>query len=125
MIGSFHVPTSWFDSVNALTCIVLGPVFALLWARMAIRPQGDISMFKKTAIGMILVGVAFVVMVLADIVRGDGQCSLLWIVLVSLLMSIGEMVFSPLGNSFITMLLRPKSWARFSGSGQLPYFSRR
>jgi len=122
MIGSFHVPTSWFDSVNALTCIVLGPVFALLWARMAIRPQGDISMFKKTAIGMILVGVAFVVMVLADIVRGDGQCSLLWIVLVSLLMSIGEMVFSPLGNSFITMLAPAKVMGALLGFWPIAVF---
>ena len=32
----------------------------------------------------------------------------MWIVLVSLLMSIGEMVFSPLGNSFITMLAPAK-----------------
>lgn len=122
MIGSFHVPTSWFDSVNALTCIVLGPVFALLWARMAIRPQGDISMFKKTAIGMILVGVAFVVMVCADIVRGDGQCSLLWIVLVSLLMSIGEMVFSPLGNSFITMLAPAKVMGALLGFWPIAVF---
>ncbi len=121
MIGFFHVPTSWFDSVNALTCIVLGPVFALLWARW-LSARKETSACSKTAIGMILVGVAFVVMVCADIVRGDGQCSLLWIVLVSLLMSIGEMVFSPLRNSFITIWLRPKSWARFSGSGQLPYF---
>lgn len=103
MIGSFKVPTSYFDSMNALTCIILGPILATVWTRLAKRPQGDLSMFKKTALGMILVGISFVVMVLADYVRGTGQASLLWIVAVSLLMSFGEMVFSPLGNSFITM----------------------
>ena len=41
--------TSYFDSLNALTCIVLGPVFAIVWAKMAARPKGDMSMFKKTA----------------------------------------------------------------------------
>lgn len=103
VIGNFKIPTSYFDSLNALTCIVLGPVLAAVWAKLARRPKGDLSMFKKTALGMILVGCSFVAMVVADMVRGEGQASILWIVLVALLMSVGEMVFSPLGNSFITM----------------------
>lgn len=108
-IGSFQVPTSWFDSMNALVCIALGPVLAAVWARMAKRPQGDISMFKKTALGIILVGVSYIVMVVADkIAIANGQCSFLWLALVSLLMSLGEMIFSPLGNSFISKLAPAK-----------------
>lgn len=108
MVGSFKVPTSYFDSVNALTCIILGPVLGKLWTKLAARPQGDMSMFKKTALGMILVGFSYVAMVLADVIRGDGQSSILWLVLVSLLMSVGEMVFSPLGNSFISKMAPSK-----------------
>lgn len=108
-IGSFQVPTSWFDSMNALVCIALGPVLAAVWARMAKRPQGDISMFKKTALGIILVGISYIVMVVADkIAMANGQCSFLWLALVSLLMSLGEMIFSPLGNSFISKLAPAK-----------------
>lgn len=108
-IGSFQIPTSWFDSMNALVCIALGPVLAAVWARMAKRPQGDISMFKKTALGIILVGVSYIVMVVADkIAMANGQCSFLWLALVSLLMSLGEMIFSPLGNSFISKLAPAK-----------------
>lgn len=107
-IGSLKIPTSWFDSTNALTCIILGPVLAVVWTKMAKRPKGDMSMFKKTALGMILVGLSFVAMVAADLIRGDGQASVLWIFLVALLMSIGEMVFSPLGNSFITSIAPAK-----------------
>lgn len=107
LVGSFKVPTSYFDSMNALTCIVLGPVLGRLWTKMAARPKGDMSMFKKTSLGMILVGVSYVAMVLADII-GKGQTSILWLVLVSLLMSVGEMIFSPLGNSFIAKLAPAK-----------------
>ncbi|MBA4699999.1 MAG: peptide MFS transporter [Ruminococcus sp.] len=107
-IGSWQVPTSYFDSLNAITCIILGPVLAGVWARLARRPKGDLSMFKKTSLGMILVGCSFVAMVLADIIRGEGQASLLWIIVIALLMSVGEMVFSPLGNSFITMFAPAK-----------------
>ncbi|MEG0050643.1 MAG: peptide MFS transporter [Terrisporobacter sp.] len=102
MIGNFQVPSSWFDSLNAFMCIALGPVLAAYWSKRANSAKGDLSMFKKTALGMILLGAAFGVMALAEVVRGDGQASLLWIVAVGVLMSLGEMVFSPLGNSFIS-----------------------
>lgn len=108
-IGSFQIPTSWFDSVNALVCIILGPVLAMLWAKLAKRPKGDMSMFKKTALGIILVGISYIVMVVADkIAAVNGQCSVFWLALVCLLMSVGEMVFSPLGNSFISKLAPAK-----------------
>ncbi|MGL6199932.1 MAG: peptide MFS transporter [Lachnospiraceae bacterium] len=107
VIGNFTVPTSYFDSMNALTCIILGPVLGKLWTKLASSPKGDIGMFKKTALGMILVGVSYVVMVIADMV-GNGSTSLMWLVMVSLLMSVGEMIFSPLGSSFITKLAPSK-----------------
>lgn len=102
IIGNFAVPSSWFDSLNALCCIVLGPILASVWAKKANSAKGDMSMFKKTALGMLLLGAAFGVMALADVIRGDGQANLMWIVMVGVLMSLGEMVFSPLGNSFIS-----------------------
>lgn len=102
VIGNFTVPSAWFDSLNALCCIALGPVLAAYWTKRANSPKGDLSMFKKTALGMILLGAAFVVMALAEVVRGDRQANLMWIVMVGVLMSVGEMVFSPLGNSFIS-----------------------
>lgn len=102
VIGNFAVPSAWFDSMNALLCILLGPVVASIWAKLAKSKRGDLSMFKKTALGMILLGAAFGVMALAEVLRGDGQANLMWIVMVSILMSVGEMVFSPLGNSFIS-----------------------
>lgn len=111
MIGSFQVPTSWFDSLNALTCIILGPVLALVWAKLAQRPQGDMSMYKKTGLGMILLGLAYLVMVAADFAADTsktGQASLLFMMMVCILMSVGEMVFSPLGNSFISKLAPAK-----------------
>lgn len=102
-IGSFTMPTAWFDSMNALTCVVLGPVLAVVWAKMARRPKGDMSMFKKTALGIILLGLGIVAMVCAALMSGEGEKSVgIWIIIVvALFMSVGEMIFSPLGNSFI------------------------
>jgi len=101
-IGNFQVPTSWFDSLNAICCISLGPILGVLWARKAKSSKGDLSMFKKTALGMILLGLSYVVFALADVVRGENLASLWWIIVFGILLSLGEMVFSPLGNSFIS-----------------------
>ena len=58
---------------------------------------------------IILVGISYIVMVVADkIAAVNGQCSVFWLALVCLLMSVGEMVFSPLGNSFISKLAPAK-----------------
>jgi dipeptide/tripeptide permease len=121
-LGSFTIPTAWFDSLNALCCIVLGPILAGVWNKLAQRPQGDMNMFKKTALGMILLGLCVAAMVIADIIRGDGTCSILWIVLVGVLMSLGEMVFSPLGNSFINKLSPKRLLGTLLGVWPLPIF---
>ncbi len=105
VVAGWTVPTSYFDSLNAVACISLGPILAKVWSKLEKRPQGDLSMFKKTALGIMLLALTFVVLVIADMIAGDsGQVSLLWIALAGILMSLGEMVFSPLGNSFIVKL---------------------
>ncbi|APR01825.1 peptide MFS transporter [Clostridium botulinum] len=102
MIGNFKVPTAWFDSLNALCCIVLGPILAKVWEKLAKRPQGDMSMFKKTALGMLLLGLSYVIFAMADVMRGDNLLPLAWLVVFGIVLALGEMVFSPLGNSFIS-----------------------
>lgn len=106
-VGGFDVPLAWFDSLNALTCIVLGPIFAALWLKLSKRPQGDISLFKKTGLGFIFLGLSFFMLVGAEFARGIGapdtaKASILWIVAFGVLLSMGEMFFSPLGNSFVS-----------------------
>ena len=122
-LGSFTIPTAWFDSLNALLCIVLGPTLAAVWAKRAARPQGEtLDMFKKTALGMLFMGACVVAMVVADIIRGEGTCSILWIILVGILMSLGEMLFSPLGNSFINKLSPKRLLGTLLGVWPLPIF---
>ena len=103
-IGSFQMPTAWFDSMNALFCIAGCPIMAGIWTKMAQRPKGDMSMWRKTALGIIILGGSLIMMVIAALMAGEGNGNPvgIWIiVLVALLLTIGEIIFSPLGNSFI------------------------
>lgn len=124
-IGSFTMPTAWFDSMNALLCIVLCPVFAGIWAKMRQRPQGDIGMFKKTALGIIILGFTPAAMVLGAILAGSGTKDPvgIWvIVLTALFMTVGEVIFSPLGNSFINKYAPKKLLGTLLGIWPLAIF---
>ena len=104
-IGSFTMPTAWFDSANALLCIILCPIFAKFWIYMANRPKGDWGMFTKTAIGIIILGISTACMVVAAILSHQSAETPtgIWIILlVAVFMTVGEVVFSPLGNAFIS-----------------------
>ena len=103
-IGSFTMPTAWFDSMNALGCIIMCPIFAGIWAKMKARPQGDWGMFKKTAIGIIILGLSTGAMVVAALLShqsADTPCGIWIIIFVAFFMTLGEVIFSPLGNAFI------------------------
>lgn len=104
-LGSFEMPTAWFDSANGLFCIILCPVFAALWNKLAQRPQGDISMLTKTGLGIILLGLTMGSMALGAVMSkcGEGQPVGIWLILLAAVcMTVGEVLFSPLGNSFIS-----------------------
>ncbi|HCM90740.1 MULTISPECIES: peptide MFS transporter [Vagococcus] len=112
-VGSYTIPTAWFDSLNGLWCIVLGPILGILWLKLANRAQGDMSLFKKLGIGLLFLGSSYLMLIAAELQRGVGasdssKASMIWIILFSILLSLGEMFFSPLGNSFITKY-SPKS----------------
>jgi proton-dependent oligopeptide transporter, POT family len=114
-VGGFDVPLSWFDSLNALVCIALGPVLAGLWLKLSKRPQGDMSLFKKTGLGLIFLGLSFFTLIGAELTRGAAKASILWLVGFAVLLSMGEMFFSPLGNSFVSKYAPKKMLAVLMG----------
>ncbi|MBU0278968.1 hypothetical protein KMP11_01715 [Gemella sp. zg-570] len=102
-----QVSTALFDSENTLLCIVLEPVLGALWVKLSKRPQGDMSLYKKLSLGLLLLGTSFLMLVGAEVQGGVGtpessKASILWIVMFGVILSLGEMVFSPLGNAFIS-----------------------
>ena len=98
-----HITTTW----NGLLCIFLSLLFAKLWAALAKRPQGDLSMFQKVTLSFIFLGLSYVVLMLMETTRGIGadethQASVLWLFGFGTLLTIAEICFSPLGNSFVS-----------------------
>jgi POT family proton-dependent oligopeptide transporter len=109
----FEFPSSWFQSVGAFLIIVLAPVFSWLWVRLA-RADREPSGPSKFALGLLGVGLGFLVLVFAVQVSGpDGdRVSPLWLLSVFLLHTLGELCLSPVGLSLMTKLA-PKRIASF------------
>ena len=98
----YAYPASWFQSVNSLFIIALAPVFAWLWVWLGPKEPSSPAKFSW---GLIFVGLGFVVMVLASRRAQSGvQVSSLWLWLVYLLHTIGELCLSPVGLSAFTKL---------------------
>ena len=73
----------------------------LVWLRLSRRPEGDMSLFRKTGIALFLLGLAYLYYAVLDIVRGNGKPSAVWLIFFTFTLTLGEMFFAPLGHAFI------------------------
>jgi len=96
------VPPSSFLSLNPLFIITLAPLFSWLWLRLAHRHLSP-SAAGKFAIGLFLLGAAFLVLRLPTTFSGlDTPVAPGWLVAFFLLYSCGELCVSPVGLSTVT-----------------------
>jgi POT family proton-dependent oligopeptide transporter len=103
-------PSSWFQSLNALFIIIFAPVFAWMWIRLGSRQPASPTKF---AIGLIGVGLGFVLLVPASAAAAQGTLvSPMWLTTVYLIHTFAELCLSPVGLSSMTKL----SPARVVGS---------
>ena len=102
VVAGYEVPTTWFDAANSFFCVVFGPLTAMLWAKLSARPQGDMSLFRKTGIGIGILGIAYLFFAALDVARGGEKISVLWLIVFAAIFTLGEMFFSPLGHAFIS-----------------------
>jgi proton-dependent oligopeptide transporter, POT family len=100
------ITPEFFASVNPFSIIVLAPVFAVIWIKLGDRGP---SIGQKFATGLLFAGISFAVMALASSVAGESLASPLWLVVVYVIQTIGELFLSPVGLA-ATSLLAPKAF---------------
>ena len=109
-VGGFTVPTAWFQSVEPCMVVIMAPIMATLWERLDKRGKNP-SVPAKFVIGMFLLTVAYLVFALASggIGSGSAKISMLWLVALYLIESIGELTISPIGLSLVNSLAPRRS----------------
>ena len=103
VIFGWEVPASMFQSLNAGFIFTIAPLFALLWISLAKRNM-EPSTPIKFSIGIVLVGLGFLALVYGMKSSEGLQTGVIWIVLIYLLHTLGELCLSPVGLSSVTKL---------------------
>ena len=97
----FQIPSTWFQSVNPFVIILFAPLLDVFWRWQAGRGK-EPSSVTKMAIGCIVLGLSFIVMIIGAQVVGGGKGSLFWPVFCTFVLTIGELYLSPIGLSLVT-----------------------
>lgn len=98
------VPASVFQSINSIYIITLGPLFAGLWLWLG-RRGWEPSAPRKFGLAMIQLGAGFLVLVAGAAAAGPGNLTpVLFIFLLYLLHTTGELCLSPVGLSAMNRL---------------------
>ena len=104
-VFGWKYPSSWLQSLTATFVIILAPLFSALWIRLGDRqPSSPV----KFTLGLIFIGLAYVLMVPACMLTAQGKISPLWLVGLYFLEVNGEMCLSPVGLSTVTKLAPAK-----------------
>lgn len=103
MIGSFEVPATWFQSVNAGLIFILAPLFAATWTALGRRKLNP-SQPVKIALGLIFLGFGYLFMVWAgQIAAGNAaKAGMILILATYFWHTVGELCLSPTGLSYVT-----------------------
>ncbi|MCF7561030.1 peptide MFS transporter [Sabulilitoribacter multivorans] len=101
---NLEIPASWFASLNSLYIITLAPLFSKWW-----ESKYNPSANGKYGIGMLLLalGMACVAFGAMGIEPGakTASVSIIWLILVYLFHTMGELCISPVGLSYVSKLV--------------------
>jgi POT family proton-dependent oligopeptide transporter len=105
-VGSFMVPTGWFQSLNPLFIVLLAPFFSMLWSKLGEsgrNPKTPVKMYLGLA--QVALGFIFLVVAVFEMQRtADMKSGMIWLVLGYLFHTTGELCISPVGLSMVTKL---------------------
>lgn len=114
IVMGWEMPASWLQSINPLFIVIFAPFFANLWLSLGSRniyPSAPL----KFGVGLVLLGLGFLVMVFASevVVAGlpeESRVAATWLLMTYFLHTAGELTLSPVGLSMTTKLA-PKKFA--------------
>jgi POT family proton-dependent oligopeptide transporter len=114
-ILGWDMPAGVLQAVNPFFIIVFAPVFAAIWIALGKRGR-DFNAAAKFGVGLILLGLGFLVMYVASlhVLRGE-LVSPTWLILTFLLHTLGELCLSPVGLSYMSKLAPPRFMGQVMG----------
>lgn len=111
----WQMPSSWFQNLNPAFILIFSPVLAMLWVFLANR-KIQYSVPAKFATSLLLLGMAYVVMVVASELALTGtRTSPLYLGTTYLFFTLGELFLSPVGLSAFSKLAPKRYTSQLMG----------
>jgi len=96
-----EITSGTLQAINPIFIILLAPIVGAIWVRLGARSP---SIPVKFGLGLILLGVGFLVMAWASTYLDAGRVGIQWLVATYFFHTVGELCLSPVGLSSITRL---------------------
>src|SRR5215216_4746611 len=94
-------PSSYLQACTPFFVIILAPIFSYIWVSLGDRqPSSPV----KFTLGLLFIGVAYLLLIPAAMMTVQGKVSPMWLVGLYFLEVCGEMCLSPVGLSTVTKL---------------------
>jgi len=104
VIGKTTIPTSYFQSINAVAIVIFAPIFVWLWGGLGKRNMEPASPYKQ-AIGLFLLAIGYwVIAVGVKGINPSTKLSMMWLVSLYTIHTFGELCLSPIGLSMVNKL---------------------
>lgn len=113
VILGWEMPTTFLQSINPAFIIILAPVIGMLWVRLGVLNP---SIPVKFGMGLVLLGVGFLVMSWGAQFIEAGKVSPMWLVTTYFFHTVGELCLSPIGLSSITKLAPARLVSQMMGT---------
>lgn len=98
-----EIPASTYNSVNAVFIVVLAPLFAEMWGKLGQRNLEPASPYKQ-ALGLLFLSLGYVVIAIGVKDIGAVKVSMMWLIALYFLHTVGELCLSPIGLSLVNKL---------------------
>jgi proton-dependent oligopeptide transporter, POT family len=98
-----EISAATFNSVNAIFIVILAPLFAEMWGKLGKRNLEPASPFKQ-ALGLLFLSLGYVVIAIAVKDVGTVKVSMMWLITLYFLHTVGELCLSPIGLSLVNKL---------------------
>ena len=119
-IGGWEMPTTWLQNANPFFIIILTPFFAAFWVMLGKKMMTP-GYALKCGVGLIIMGLGFVVMIFAAQAASQGKVAVFWLIMTYFLHTVGELCLSPIALSAVSKLSPPRFLAQMMGLFVLTY----